>query len=89
MTVNLEAQLRDYSGYVGSLSAPVELEEILHEPTGSEPMRPIRLGEPRRRPPRWVYGAAAAVATFELSSMNNPISSTPTSRVIRTCRQHI
>ncbi|MEE9534154.1 MAG: hypothetical protein V3W06_07020 [Acidimicrobiia bacterium] len=66
MTVNLEAQLRDYSGYVGSLSAPVELEEILSEPTGSEPMRPIRLGEPRRRPPRWLYGVAAAVATVLL-----------------------
>ncbi|MEE8491857.1 MAG: hypothetical protein V3S60_09435, partial [Acidimicrobiia bacterium] len=66
MTVNLEAQLRDYSGYVGSLSAPVELEEILSEPTESEPMRPIRLGEPRRRPPRWLYGVAAAVATVLL-----------------------
>ena len=66
MTVNLEAQLRDYSGYVGSLSAPVELEEILYEPTGSEPMRPIRFGEPRRRPPRWLYGVAAAVATVLL-----------------------
>ena len=65
-TVNLEAQLREYSVYVGSLSAPVELEEILHEPTGSEPMRPIRLGEPRRRPPRWLYGVAAGVATVLL-----------------------
>ena len=66
MTVDLEAQLRDYAGYVGSLSSPVEFEEILHERIGPEPVRPIRVREPRRHPPRWLYGVAAAVLALLL-----------------------
>ena len=66
MKMDLETQLRDYAGYVGSLSAPVELEEIFRERIGHGPVRSIRDRVPKRRWPRWATGLAAAVVVLLL-----------------------
>ena len=64
--LDIQSQLRGWGEQLESLMTPVEFEEILYKRIGQEPVRPIRPREPRRRPPRWLYGVAAAVLALLL-----------------------
>ena len=58
---DLETQLHDYFDHVVER---VEVEDILVERVGAEPVRPLRARSPRRQVPSWVYGLAAAAVTL-------------------------
>ena len=67
----MAGQVRAYAEFLDS-TLPVLVDETITEPVGPEPLHPLRVKEPRprragqRRPPRWVYAVAAAVATVLL-----------------------